>query len=156
MRLLQDLALLLLGLLAGAMLLIGVAFVGYWRSLDAPAFLDWFAAHADRIGALMIPLGAAATLATLAAAGATWSAGGRARTWSLAAAALAVAVVVVYFAAHAPRNAAFAARETPPPHVATELTAWARWHWIRVILGVAAFSAQLLVVRSAPPWHSRT
>ena len=37
-RTIQDVAVVLLGLLAGAMLLIAVAFVGYWRSLEPEAF----------------------------------------------------------------------------------------------------------------------
>jgi hypothetical protein len=45
------------------MFVIGVSFVGYWQSLEPSAFLNWFAANADRIGGLMLPLGAAATLA---------------------------------------------------------------------------------------------
>ena len=54
-RALQDTALVLLGLLAGAMLVIGVAFVGYWRTLAPAVFLDWFALHAERIGSVMLP-----------------------------------------------------------------------------------------------------
>jgi hypothetical protein len=155
-RALQDAALVLLGLLAGAMLVIGVAFVGYWRSLPPAAFLDWFALHADRIGIVMLPLGAAATVAALASAAATWPAGGGARMWSLGSAILAVLVVVVYGAAHAPRNAAFAARATPLEDVAAELAAWARWHWIRVGLGVGAFWTQLRTVRKGSTWPSRS
>ena len=150
-RILQDTALTLLGLFVGAMLVIGVAFVGYWQSLDPESFLTWFATHAHRIGAVMIPLGAGAMLAAVASATATWSGGRAARTWSLTSAMLAVLVVIVYLSAHAPRNAAFAARATPPESVGAELAAWARWHWVRVLLGLAAFWAQLLAVRS----HSR-
>ena len=150
-RIVQDAALILLGLLAGAMLVIGVAFVGYWQSLDPDSFLNWFAAHAEKIGAVMIPLGAAATLAAVASAVATWRAGGAARTWSLTAALLAVLVIIVYLEAHAPRNAAFAAHTTPPERVGGELAAWAHWHWVRVLLGLAALWAQLLTVRSQPP-----
>jgi hypothetical protein len=32
------------------MFVIGVSFVGYWQSLEPSAFLNWFAANADRIG----------------------------------------------------------------------------------------------------------
>jgi hypothetical protein len=48
---------------------------------------------------------------------------------------LAVLVVVVYLAVHAPRNEAFAAHAIPPERVAGELAIWARWHWVRVVLG---------------------
>lgn len=147
-RILQDAALILLGLFAGAMLVIGFAFVGYWQSLDPDAFLDWFAAHAHRIGGVMIPLGVAATLTAVASAAVTWPAGRAARIWSLAAAALAVLVLIVYFEAHAPRNAAFVAHAMPRESVAGELAAWARWHWVRVLLGLAAFWAQLFAIRS--------
>jgi Na+/H+-dicarboxylate symporter len=150
-RILQDVALVLLGLLAGAMLLIGVAFVGFWQSLDSDSFLNWFAAHADRIGAVMIPLGLAATIASVASAAAAWPAGRAVRTWSLTSAMLAVLVVIVYLVLHAPSNAAFAAGTTPPERVAHELATWARWHWVRFLLGLAAFCTQLLAARSQSP-----
>jgi hypothetical protein len=144
----QDTALILLGLLAGAMLIIGFAFVGYWQSLDPESFLSWFTAHAHRIGSVMIPLGATATLAALASAAATWRVGRAARRWSLASAVLAALVLIVYFEAHAPRNAAFEAHSLPRERVAGELAIWARWHWVRVLLGIGAFWAQLRAIRS--------
>jgi Anthrone oxygenase len=148
-RVLQDAALLLLGLFAGAMLVIGVSFVGYWQSLEPSTFLHWFAANADRIGGLMLPLGAAATLAALGSAAVTWSSGSRAGWWSAASAGLAVSILVVYFVVHAPRNAAFTSGAMPPERVAGELAVWARWHWVRVLLGVAAFWTQLVAIRAA-------
>jgi hypothetical protein len=148
-RVLQDAALLLLGLFAGAMLVIGVSIVGYWQSLDASTFLDWFAANADHIGGLMLPLGVAATLAALGCAAVTWPSGGRAGRWSAASAVFAVSILVVYFVVHAPRNAAFSSGAMPPEQVAGELAVWARWHWVRVLLGVAAFWTQLVAIRAA-------
>jgi len=148
-RVLQDAALLLLGIFAGAMLVIGVSLVGYWQSLEPRTFLDWFAANADRIGGLMLPLGAAATLAALGSAAFTWPSGGRARRWAAASAVLAVSILVVYFVVHAPRNAAFTSGAMPPERVPGELAVWARWHWVRVLLGVAAFWTQLFAIRAA-------
>ena len=52
----------LLGLLAGAMLLIALAVAPFWQSLPPAEFRAWFAANAFRIGRLMIPLGAAAAI----------------------------------------------------------------------------------------------
>ncbi|MBI1816193.1 MAG: DUF1772 domain-containing protein [Deltaproteobacteria bacterium] len=137
----------LLGLLAGAMLLIAVAFVGYWQSLEPEAFLAWFATHAHRIGVLMVPLGAAATAAAILSAVVTWRIGGSVRAWALTSAVLALLVVAVYFAAHAPRNIVFAARSVAPENVSRELGTWATWHWVRVLLGVGAFYTQLLSIR---------
>ncbi len=62
----------LTGLFTGAMLLVGVALVTFWQSLEPQAFLDWFAAHSHRVGRLMVPLGGAAVLATWAAAAVLW------------------------------------------------------------------------------------
>lgn len=147
-RTIQDVTVVLLGLLAGAMLLIAVAFVGYWQSLEPEAFLAWFATHAHRIGGLMLPLGAAATAAAIGSAVATWRIGGPIRAWAVTAAVLALLVVVVYFAAHAPRNTAFAARSVAPENISRELGTWATWHWVRVVLGVGAFYTELLSIRS--------
>jgi len=52
---------LLTGLFVGAMLLIAVSLVPYWRSLPAAAFRAWFVANSFRIGKVMVPLGIAAT-----------------------------------------------------------------------------------------------
>jgi hypothetical protein len=123
--------------------------VGYWHSLELRTFLSWFATNAGRIGGLMLPLGAAATLAALGSAAVTWPSGGRAWRWSAASAVLAVSILMVYFVVHAPRNAAFASAGLPPERVAGELAAWARWHWVRVVLGVAAFWTQLVAIRAA-------
>jgi hypothetical protein len=46
---------LVLGLLAGGMLVIGVSLVSFWKSLAPGDFQAWFAAHAHLVGRLMIP-----------------------------------------------------------------------------------------------------
>ena len=144
----QDLALLLLGLFAGAMLVIGVAFVGFWRSVEPGEFLAWFAAHSDRIGALMVPLGAGATVTAAISTAATWRAGGAARMWSVASTVLAVLILIVYVAVHHSMNEAFVRADFPPERVAPALETWAYWHWVRVALGIAAFLTQIRAMRA--------
>ena len=146
-RIVQDLAVVLLGLFAGAMLLIGVAFVGFWQSLPPEAFLAWFATHSYRIGGVMLPLGVAATIAAIASAVITWRTGGRVRVWALTAAVLAVLVIVIYLVVHAPMNAAFAASSVAAENVSRHLGTWATWHWVRVVLGVGAFYTEVLSIR---------
>jgi hypothetical protein len=46
-----------LGLLAGGMVVIGISFVSYWKSFSPSDFQAWFASHSHLIGRLMIPLG---------------------------------------------------------------------------------------------------
>src|SRR5205823_1458446 len=62
LRVLARLAAFLLGLLAGAMLAIGVGLVPYWQGLPPAEFRAWFGAHAWRIGGLMRPLGGSAVV----------------------------------------------------------------------------------------------
>src|SRR5918992_3224736 len=38
------------GLLTGAMLLIGVSIVGFWKSLTPSEFVSWFASYSSRLG----------------------------------------------------------------------------------------------------------
>src|SRR5262245_62488609 len=70
---LMMLACLVLGLLAGGMLVIGVAFVSFWKSLSPSAFQAWFASYSHLIGRLMIQLGAGSIAATKSALAPFWS-----------------------------------------------------------------------------------
>ena len=136
---LAYLAALLLGLLAGAMLLIGVVLVPFWSALPPVEFRSWFARHAGRIGALMIPLGAAALVA---AAGAWLTVPGG---WRALAAAAAAGVVAVTLLVNEPANRRFAA----PTYYMSDadtvalLGRWRRFHWLRVALGLVGFVAAL-------------
>ena len=77
---------LLLGLLAGGMLVIGVSLVSFWKSLSPSDFHAWFASYSHLIGRLMIPLGAGSVAAALATLIACWSGPATPRRWLLIAA----------------------------------------------------------------------
>src|SRR5881628_4079519 len=140
----------LLGLLAGAMLLIALAVAPFWQSLPPAEFRAWFAANAFRIGRLMVPLGAAAALAAVAAALAGRGAPGSPSL--LRAAACAVGVGIVTLAVNEPANERFAA-----PGALTDaetralLARWVAWHWVRVGLGVGGFVAALRALTGIRP-----
>jgi hypothetical protein len=70
---LMMLACLVLGLLAGGMLVIGVAFLSFWKSLSPNDSQIWFASYSHLIGRLMLPLGAAGIVTTVATLAACWS-----------------------------------------------------------------------------------
>jgi len=57
-----------LGLLSGAMLLIGVAVVPFWLSLQPSEFARWFREYSPLLGRLMLPLGVCATVLAIVAA----------------------------------------------------------------------------------------
>jgi hypothetical protein len=133
-----------LGLLAGAMLLIGGAIVPYWFSLDPSAFAAWFAQNSSFLGAVMVPLGGVTTLLALATALVSWRARSPARGYFAAAAALAVVVALVYLVEHASLNAAIASRSLSPAEVASARESWRDWHWARVGAGVLGFMCALV------------
>ncbi len=45
------------GAFIGAMILIALVLVPFWKSAPPQEFLDWFTANGDKIGSLMKPLG---------------------------------------------------------------------------------------------------
>ena len=137
----SAIAVMALGLSAGAMLAEAVLLVPYWRSLPPSDFLRWFAANETRLTAFYGPLEIAGAVLALVAAGA--SAVGRHRsTRPLALAALlAVVVLAMYPLYFEDVNAGFVAGTIDPAAVANELARWSAWQWVRVATGVAAFAA---------------
>jgi hypothetical protein len=87
---------LVLGLLAGGMLVIGASFVSFWKSLPSGDFQAWFASHSHLIGRLMIPLGSGAVAVTVAAIVACWRGPAGRRRWLLNAAFSVVGVMITY------------------------------------------------------------
>jgi hypothetical protein len=91
---LMILTCLVLGMLAGGMLVIGVSLVSFWKSLSPSDFQAWFASHSHLVGRLMIPLGVGAIAITVAAVVACWRGSTTARRWLLIAAVSALGVMV--------------------------------------------------------------
>jgi MFS family permease len=144
------LACLLLGLLAGGMLVIGVALVSFWKSLSPSAFQAWFASYSHLIGGLMIPLGAGSVAATAAALLAGWSGPAARRRWLLAAALSAIAAMATYPIFFAGANASFERGGLSDAAARSLLERWAVWHWIRSALGIVGFFAALRALQRGP------
>ncbi|MFB7835843.1 MULTISPECIES: DUF1772 domain-containing protein [unclassified Streptomyces] len=91
--------------------------------------------------------------ATILAAVAAWQhRATRARTWTLAALVLSVAVFLVTSAANVPLNDALAAAEDPTAARAAFEGPWVAWNLVRAILTTVGFACLLraLAVRSRP------
>jgi MFS family permease len=140
---LMMLACLVLGLLSGGMLVIGVAFVSFWKSLSPSDFQAWFASYSHLIGRLMIPLGAGGVAVTVAALVTGWSDPATRRTWLLVAAFSAIGVMVTYPIFFAGTNESFERGGLSDSTVRFLLDRWAMWHWIRTALGTVSFIAAL-------------
>src|SRR5215467_7488421 len=137
------LACLVLGLLAGGMLVIGVAFVSFWQSLSPGDFQVWFASYSHLIGRLMIPLGVGSIATTLATVVACWSGPPTRRAWLLAAALSAIGVMATYPIFFAGTNDSFSRGGLSDSTVRALLDRWATWHWVRTGLGMIGFIAAL-------------
>jgi hypothetical protein len=138
---LQMLTCLLLGLLTGAMLVIGVSLVSFWKSLSPGDFQVWFATHSHLIGRLMIPLGIGGLAVSVAAVIASWRSS--ARGWLLIAAVSAMGVMVTYPLFFATANETFVRGGLADAAARSLLDRWAAWHWLRTGLGAVGFVAAL-------------
>jgi anthrone oxygenase-like protein len=134
---------LVLGLLAGGMLVIGVALVSFWKRLSPSDFQAWFASYAHLVGRLMIPLGVGAIAVTVAAVAACWRGSATARRWLLVAAVAAIGVMVTYPLFFEATNAALVRGGLSDSAARSLLDRWATWHWIRTGLGMFGFVAAL-------------
>jgi len=134
---------LVLGLLAGGMLVIGVSLVSFWKSLSPSDFQAWFASYAHLIGRLMIPLGVGGIAVTVAAGVACWRGSATARRWLLIAAVSAIGVMVTYPLFFEATNVALVRGGLSDSAARSLLDRWATWHWIRTGLGALGFVAAL-------------
>ena len=146
---LMTFACLVLGLLAGGMLVIGVAFVSFWKSLSPNDFQTWFASYSHLIGRLMIPLGIGSVAATGAALVACWSGSATRRGWLLLAALSAIGVVATYPIFFAGTNESFVRGGLSDSTMRSLLDRWATWHWIRTGLGTVGFLAALRALQQS-------
>lgn len=157
---LMMLTCLVLGLLAGGMLVIGVSVVSFWKSLSPSDFQAWFASYSHLIGRLMIPLGAGGVAVTVVAVVACWRGPATCRRWLLIAAFSVVGVMVTYPIFFTATNEAFVRGGLSDSVVRSMLDRWATWHWIRTGLGIVGFFAALRALQRARPstrahgWHS--
>jgi anthrone oxygenase-like protein len=135
----------LVGLLAGAMVLIEVVLVPFWRGLPPAEFGAWFAGHSDRIRSLMVPLGAGAGAAATASAVAHRAEGSDGGT-AFAAAGATEAVVAITLAVNEPAQQRFVAGNLTDAETEALLARWARWHDRRVVLGLSAAVAAALAL----------
>ncbi|WP_221997968.1 anthrone oxygenase family protein [Rhizobium laguerreae] len=134
------------GMFAGVMLVIGVTLGGYWRSLPASEFLDWFSQN-NRFIARTIPL--VVVPALLGLTGSLWFGWGALGTRLLWIGALAcvTAVLVLTVAWLVPSNAQFAAKSVPLDQVPARLDTWIMMHNIRIALAVVASMLGILAIR---------
>jgi hypothetical protein len=134
------LAVVALGLSAGAVLAEGAVLVRFWRSLQPEAFLAWYRQHAVLLlrffGSLEVVAAGLAVLAALV----SWFGDGPAAGLLAVSALLAVLVLAVFPLYFRRANASFAEATIAIAEVGVELRRYSNWHWVRVMLAIAAFA----------------
>ena len=137
------------GMSAGAMLLIRVVLVPFWRGAPPREFRGWFAAHSGRIRSVMVPLGVSAAAAPVASTVATAASGDPGAGSSAMAAGAGAGVVAITLNVNEPANEKFVQPDLSDSETAELLDRWVKWHDVRVALGVAGavFAARALTAR---------
>jgi hypothetical protein len=136
------------GMLTGAILLIKLVLVPFWRGVPPREFRTWFGAHSHRIRALMVPLGAAG-VGTAAATAVVEASTEGARGTSAAAAAASAGVVAITLQVNEPANEKFEQIDFDDAETSALLERWARWHDLRIALGLLGTAAAALTAASA-------
>lgn len=147
------LAVVVLGLSAGALLAEGGVLVPFWRSEKPESFLSWYGRYASLLLRFYGVLEVASGLLVVAATVLAWLDLLPGRALFSASTALTAALLTSFPLYFKSANAQFAAGSISEASVGTELRRWATWHWARTGLAIAAFllAASALVHRASVP-----
>jgi hypothetical protein len=137
------LATLALGITAGALLAEAAVIIPWWRTLPADAFFAWYAANTSRLFWFFGTLEAVSTVLVLVAAALV-----RTR-WLVVAVLLSVAVLAMFPLYFEAANASFESATVAPADLPVVLARYSAWHWLRTLIGIAAFTAAALGYRES-------
>lgn len=143
---LQLISSLALGLLVGSLLTEAMILVPYWRSMEAKEFLRLHSKLGPRLYTYFAPLTILATMLPVFAAVMPIIMDTTPHWLSLVPAIITLIMLAIYFGYFKGANESFKTGSIGVDGLPEELTKWANWHWVRVILGVTAFFTSLLVL----------
>jgi hypothetical protein len=130
-----------LGLTAGALLAEAAVMIPWWRTLPADAFFAWYAANTSRLFQFFGSLEAVSAVLVLLAAAVVRD------RWFVMALLLSVAVLAMFPIYFEAANASFESATVPAADLPAVLARYSAWHWIRTVIGTAAFVAAVLGLR---------
>jgi hypothetical protein len=142
----QLVSCLVLGLLVGSLLTEAVILVPYWRAMDEKEFLSLHSTLGPKLFMYFAPLTIAATVFPVVAAVTTIVLYETIDWLAWVPAVLVLVMLVIYFAYFKGANDSFKTGSVGVDGLSLELNKWAKWHWVRVVLGIVAFITSLLVI----------
>ena len=142
----QLISCLALGLLVGSLLTEAMILVPYWRTMKADEFLNLHHTLGPRLFIYFAPLTVLGTILPIIVAVLAVTLGAANYWLAVVPAILVLIMLVIYFAYFKRANASFESGSVGLDGLSVELARWAKWHWIRVFLGISAFFVSLLVL----------
>ena len=131
-----------LGLAAGALLAEAAVIIPWWRTLPADAFLAWYAANTSRLFQFYGTLEMVAAVLVLVAAVLVRD------RYSVIALVLSLAVLAMFPLYFQRANASFESATVAAAELPAVLARYEAWHWLRTLIGIAAFTAAALGIRA--------
>lgn len=138
MNILTQTVTVLLGLLGGALLLIGLSDYPYWLTLDLGEFNQHFQTSVPFVAGVMKPLGFSTTGLTLLVTALAYWKKLPTRNWLVAASVCVLAMFGTFPIYFSSANAALAAGTFSASEVSQTLKQWQLVHWFRTIAAIAA------------------
>jgi hypothetical protein len=136
-----------LGLLVGSLLTEALILLPYWRAIDPEEFLNLHGSLGPRLYRYFAPLTILATVLPLLAAITSVIFGTAFFNLSIAPAIIILVMLFIYIIYFKGANESFKTGSVGADGVSEELRRWAKWHWVRVYLGLVAFFISLLILQ---------
>lgn len=141
-KIIQLFTIALNGAFIGAMILITIVLVPFWKASEPQVFLDWFTAYGGNIGSLMIPLGPGVLISAIIALFLNKE---NKLLWGLTVL-LTLANILYFPIYYLPTNNSFAEQTIAVNDVSGELVTWLKYHWQRTFLAIGALITSILAV----------
>ena len=131
-----------LGLTAGALLAEAAVIIPWWRTLPTDAFFAWYAANTSRLFQFFGILETVSAVLVVVAAVLVRD------RWLALAVLLSVAVLAMFPLYFQRVNASFESAAVAAAELPAVLARYAAWHWVRTLIGIAAFTTAVLGLRA--------
>ena len=138
----QLLTVALNGAFIGAMMLIALVLVPFWKASEPQVFLDWFTAYGGNIGSLMIPLGPGVLILAIIALLLNKE---NKLLWGLTIV-LTLANILYFPIYYLPTNNSFSEQTITVSEVNGELSTWLSYHWQRTLFALGALITSTMAV----------